>query len=148
MNVPPNLADALRQWIRKAEHDLEAANRIMVIEQDCPFDAVCFHCQQACEKYVKCLLTFLGIEAPRTHNLRLLFALIPADLGFPVPVDILAELNPYAVEVRYGDDWIEPRLADAHRALQTSAQVRTFVRDRMPPEVLVRNPVSPNENAR
>ena len=67
MNVPPEVVEILRQWVRKAEHDLEAASRIMAIEEGCPFNTVCFHCQQAVEKYLKCLLTYLGIEAPRTH---------------------------------------------------------------------------------
>jgi HEPN domain-containing protein len=57
MNVPPEVVEVLRQWVRKAEHDLEAPNRIMAIEEGCPFDTVCFHCQQAAEKYLKCLLT-------------------------------------------------------------------------------------------
>src|ERR1035441_10215418 len=68
MNVPPEVDEVLRQWVRKAEHDLEAATRIMAIEEGCPFDTVCFHCQQAAEKYLKCLLTYLGIQAPRTHD--------------------------------------------------------------------------------
>jgi HEPN domain-containing protein len=55
MNVPPEVVEILRQWIRKAEHDLEAASRIMAGEEGCPFDTVCFHCQQAAEKYLKCL---------------------------------------------------------------------------------------------
>jgi hypothetical protein len=29
MNAPPEVLEVLRQWVRKAEHDLEAANRIM-----------------------------------------------------------------------------------------------------------------------
>jgi hypothetical protein len=33
MNVPPEVVEVLRQWVRKAEHDLEAANRIMAIEE-------------------------------------------------------------------------------------------------------------------
>jgi HEPN domain-containing protein len=70
MNVPPEVVEVLRQWVRKAEHDLEAASRIMATEEGCPFDTVCFHCQQAAEKYLKCLLTYLGIQAPRTHDLK------------------------------------------------------------------------------
>jgi hypothetical protein len=42
MNVPPEVVEVLRQWVRKAEHDLEAANRIMAIEEGCPFDTVRF----------------------------------------------------------------------------------------------------------
>jgi HEPN domain-containing protein len=41
------------------------------------FDMVSFHCQQAAEKYLKCLLTNLGIQTPRTHDLRMLVSLIP-----------------------------------------------------------------------
>ena len=42
MNVPPESIEILRQWVRKAEYDLEAANRIMATEEGCPFDTVCF----------------------------------------------------------------------------------------------------------
>ncbi len=47
MNVPPEVVEVLRQWVRKAEHDLEAASRIMAIEEGCPFDTVCFHLDYA-----------------------------------------------------------------------------------------------------
>jgi HEPN domain-containing protein len=100
MNAPPEVVEVLRQWVRKAEHDLEAASRIMAIEEGCPFDTVCFHCQQAAEKYLKCLLTYLGIQASRTHDLQALALLIPVKQGFPIRAEDLAELNPYAVNVR------------------------------------------------
>jgi hypothetical protein len=35
MNVPPEVLEILRQWVRKAEHDLEAAGRIMAVEEGC-----------------------------------------------------------------------------------------------------------------
>ena len=31
MNVRPEVVEVLTVWVRKAEHDLEAANRIMAI---------------------------------------------------------------------------------------------------------------------
>ena len=89
----------------------------MVVEEGCPFDTVCFHSQQTAEKYLKCLLTFLGIQTPRTHDLKALLLLVPAGEGFPLRVDHIVELNPYAVGVRYADDWREPQLSDARRAL-------------------------------
>ena len=136
MNVPPEVVEVLRQWVRKAEHDLEAASRIMAIEEGCPFDTVCFHCQQAAEKYLKCLLTYLGIQAPRTHDLQALAVLIPVEQRFPLRVEDLAELNPYAVNVRYADDWREPQLNDAKRALALASKVRAAVRELMPPPVV------------
>jgi hypothetical protein len=53
-----------------------------------------------------------------------------------VRVEDLVELNPYAVDVRYADDWREPQLSDARRALALAARVRDAVRERMPPQVL------------
>jgi HEPN domain-containing protein len=108
----------------------------MSIEEGCPFDTVCFHCQQAAEKYLKCLLTLLAIQAPRTHDLKAIAALIPLELRFPVRVEDLAELSPYAVDVRYADDWREPQLNDAKRALALASQVRTAVRELMPAPVV------------
>ena len=110
MSAPPEVVEILRQWVRKAEHDLEAASRIMAAEEGCPFDMVCFHCQQAAEKYMKCLLTYRGTQTPRTHDLKALAALIPPEQKLPLRVEDLVELNPYAVDVRYADDWREPQL--------------------------------------
>jgi hypothetical protein len=36
MSVPPETIEILRQWVEKAEHDLEAARRIMVVEEVVP----------------------------------------------------------------------------------------------------------------
>ncbi len=117
------------QWLLKARHDLEAARRIMAIEEGCPFDTVCFHCQQAAEKYVKGLLTYLGIQAPRSHDLRLLAALIPVERGLAVTQDELSELSSYAVLIRYPDDWREPNLDAARRAMALALKVQDAVHD-------------------
>jgi HEPN domain-containing protein len=134
MNVPPEVLEVLAQWVQKAEHDLEAANRILALEDGCPFDTVCFHCQQVAEKYLKCLLTFRGIAAPRTHDLRALALLLPEDARLPMGSERLAELNPYAVQVRYAGDWPEPMLSDAHRALELATAVRQAARELLPAE--------------
>jgi HEPN domain-containing protein len=136
MTVPPEIADALRQWIRKTEHNLEAASRILAVAEGCPFDTVCFHRQQAAEKYVKCLLTYLGVQFPRTHDLKALVALIPIEQGFPIGGDLLSELTPYAVGCRYIDDWLELELADAQSAISLAREVRSVVRTQLPSAII------------
>ena len=131
----PELFEVLRQWVSKAEHDLEAARRIIEIEDNCPFDTVCFDCQQAAEKYLKCLHTYLGVSVPRTHDLKTLASLIPAEQHFPLRAEDLGELNPYAVDIRYIDDLREPRLSDAKRAMDLAAKVRDAVRELVPAQV-------------
>ena len=43
-----------RRWLSKAESDLTAARRLL--EAGGPYDAVCFHAQQAAEKGLKAVL--------------------------------------------------------------------------------------------
>ena len=63
-----------------------------------------FHCQQACEKLLKALLSHNGIAYPRTHNLRLLMDLL-ADAGNGLPNELieLDMLTPYGTLFRYED---------------------------------------------
>jgi HEPN domain-containing protein len=137
MTVPPEVLEILTQWVRKAEHDLEAARRIMAVEEGCPYDAVCFHCQQVVEKYLKAFLTLLGIQAPRTHNLDELAALLPPGKLLSVSARDLAAMNPYAVDVRYAYDWEQPLRQDAIRALQMAETVRKEVRNALPEQASV-----------
>ena len=85
MNVRPEVIEVLRHWVRKAEHDLEAVRRIMAVDDGCPYDTACFHCQQAIEKYLKALLTFAGVPALRTHDLERLLAELPPDRKLSLP---------------------------------------------------------------
>jgi HEPN domain-containing protein len=69
-----DVREAVRQWRSKAQSDLTAIEILRNSEQ-CPADAVCFHCQQFVEKLLKGLLTLHGVESPRTHDLRRLIQL-------------------------------------------------------------------------
>ena len=66
-----------------------------------------FHAQQAIEKALKAVLAQAGIAFRRTHDIAELLDRLE-DSGLPAPpyADRLDELNPYAVEMRYG--LIEP----------------------------------------
>ena len=57
-----------------------------------------FTAQQAVEKLLKCWIVLADKEPPRSHELSELAAL--AELAVPT---ILLELQPFAVEARYGD---------------------------------------------
>lgn len=44
-------------WVEKADHDLGSAKLIYLHIPEY-FDTIAFHCQQAVEKYLKCLLIY------------------------------------------------------------------------------------------
>jgi HEPN domain-containing protein len=62
-----------------------------------------FHAQQAVEKALKAVLAHARVVFRRTHDIAELLDLL-SDSALPLPphADRLDELNPYAVEMRYG----------------------------------------------
>jgi len=102
-----------QRWMRKAENDLRNVVIVLAAE-DPPLDTVCFHAQQAAEKYLKALLTCHGIPFGRTHDLSLLVDRLPPDSGVPGAVGDLEEPSHAAVEARYPgpDDDIDRALAE------------------------------------
>lgn len=135
MTGPLLQPDVVRQWVDMAEHDLTNARHTLALEEDCPYDTVCFHAQQCAEKYLKALLAYRGIDPPRTHDLTELQVLLPPG-GLVLPPD-LHLLNPYAVETRYPGPWEPLSREDAQRAVDIALAVRAAVRSRLSREVLL-----------
>jgi HEPN domain-containing protein len=103
-----------------AAQDLEACALLC----DSPVgDAVVgFHAQQAVEKSIKAVLSFHRIEFRRTHDLAWLMDLLEDRVSIrPPDAEWLDELNPYAVEARYGS--VDPEGLDRKKALQAAQAV-------------------------
>jgi HEPN domain-containing protein len=75
--LDPDAEGLLREWIEKADADLEVARRMAAEAADNLRirEIVGFHCQQAAEKYLKALLTRNQIEFPKTHDIKTLLQL-------------------------------------------------------------------------
>jgi len=60
--------DLVRGWVAKAESDLFVVHQIL--NTPGPYDAACFHAQQAIEKFLKSVLLLYDVPVPRTHDLE------------------------------------------------------------------------------
>lgn len=127
-------ADLVRGWLEKARRDLETAVR--ELNQAKPFtDIVCFHAQQAAEKYLKAYLIWKEFEFPRTHVLEdLVLLAAQKEPEFLNLKDEVTLLTPYAVETRY-PEFEEPLLEDAQEAVRIAKMVQHFILQRLPKEV-------------
>ncbi len=125
-------ADLVRGWLLKAESDL--ANVKMCLAAGQAFDTACFHAQQAAEKCIKAYLTAYEIEFPFIHNLEKLVELCAQrDASFLSVKALSQELTPYAVELRY-DDEFWPSVETVQQALDAALTIKGFVMDRLPKE--------------
>ena len=112
-------------WFDKAEADLTAAN-ILFESNPLVLDIVCFHCQQAVEKYLKGFLVFYDVEFPKTHILEYLIKL--CSKVDPVFNTIeLNELSQFAVRARYPHDSYAPEREETFYYLELGQNVRELV---------------------
>ncbi len=92
---------------------------------------VCFHAQQAAEKYLKAYLTAWGIDFPFVHNLEKLIELCAQrDPKFLSIKSLGQQLTPYAVSLRY-DAEFRPDIDVAEHALHAALAIKEFVADRL-----------------
>lgn len=105
--------ELIKGWIHKTKNDMGIAK--LALDNDAEYtDAICFHCQQAVEKYLKVYLIDQNILFKKTHSLSYLLDLIDETDKVSEEMYEKAEvLESYAVEIRYQDDWYEPTLEQA-----------------------------------
>lgn len=131
MPTPEEIAVA-SEWAAKAESDLRAAATLLRTK-DCPTDAVCFHAQQAVEKYLKALLTTLRVEFPKTHNIRRLVQLVEPHHRIELSESEQNSLTDYATTARY-PGFGEIPASEARRAVSLARRVRKQIRLLLPKE--------------
>jgi HEPN domain-containing protein len=117
------------EWVAKAEEALAVVKRISKANPPL-YDAACFHCQQAAEKYLKALLQESGLVVPRTHEpAALLDLLLPHEARLKSLRRGLLSLGRYTVDYRYPGKWATARQVEAARrhALQTRTAIRKLL---------------------
>ncbi len=117
-----DLAESARQWVAKAQEDLDAV-QILSSHPNPPRSMVCFHCQQYVEKLLKALLTVEGIEAPRTHNLRRLNQLAEAfQPQLTLMNDLADKLSAHGVQSCYPDETYVVDKVEMHRMVKAASE--------------------------
>lgn len=90
------------EWIEKAEGDYRTACREWRVRRQPNFDAVCFHAQQATEKYLKARMQEANITIEKSHNLiRLLDLVLAVEPTWEAFRPDLGVLNQFAAAFRY-----------------------------------------------
>lgn len=127
----PHPPESLDELVQHAENDLLAIENNLAGSR-VPWNVVCFHAQQAVEKYLKALLVGAGAKPARTHDLLVLLSACRAR-RLPVTAieDDCKALAPYAVLPRYAT---LPGEADGRAAAvmakRTTAVLRALLADR------------------
>lgn len=118
------ITSLVRQWLDKADEDYRLAEHLL--SEGAVFcSAICFHAQQAAEKYLKAVLVHLQIEFPKIHDLAELLDLIALkNPSISHELQDISELNPYGVENRYPGDYPGISREEASRAVALAGKAR------------------------
>ncbi len=119
---------ATREWVKKAEDDYQAA-LVLSRQRKTPLrDAVCFHCQQSAEKYLKARLEEACVRIPKTHDLEdLLNLAVPFEPLWTALEPALRRLTPFGAKIRYpGNEATAPQMKMAKQDIKVIRKEARF----------------------
>lgn len=120
----------VKNWFERGDNDLKAAE-ILFKEGGSP-NTVCFHSQQAVEKYLKGFLAHYEKHVRKIHDLdALLKACIEVVPDFKTLKEDIIFLSRFYTESRYPDDYVAFSKLDAKRAIESAARIKDFVLERI-----------------
>jgi len=126
--------ELINSWIKKAERDLLTANHELSFP-DAVTESICFHCQQAVEKFLKAYLVFLGIPFTKTHEIgELITKCENKDKEIFAFKEEADKLTDYAIDVRYPEELFQPTLEEAEEALEIAKKIKKFILSRITSE--------------
>ncbi|MEJ5226915.1 HEPN domain-containing protein [Thermodesulfovibrio sp.] len=115
------------RWFKKAENDIKNIENNLKSE-DFPTDTVCFHAQQAVEKFFKGALVYFQRDISKTHDLvRLLSEIVDLIPELKEFEEDLERLTEFSVEVRYPDTFYEPTLEEAKYSYEIATKIREII---------------------
>lgn len=115
----------VQDWINKAEKDIKTVE--IMREYNDLTEIICFHCQQAVEKYLKALLIKNDEDITKTHNIDfLLNKCFKYNNKFE---DFLGTaLSEYAVDTRYPDIRYIPSKEEMEDAISQMKEIIKIVK--------------------
>jgi len=124
--------EIVKEWIEKADEDFEFA-LVNFREEKQFFAQICFHFQQAAEKYLKAYIISRDLEFRKIHELPMLLKIC---LSKAPSFDDLEEecefLNTFYVETRYPVHWPTHFSRDeTEKAFQAAKAIQSFVKKKM-----------------
>jgi HEPN domain-containing protein len=126
------MSKVVRAWLDVADKDVASAR--VLRDAGGLTRAVCFHAQQAVEKYLKALLVVNGTQFGKTHDIADLLELLPGGHRPEITSDAASRLTQAAVADRYPEA-SAPSDEEARRLVDVAEQVRAFVRQLVPSDV-------------
>jgi HEPN domain-containing protein len=124
------ISQYVADWFMRGDDDIKTME-ILLKENGTP-NVICFHAQQAAEKYLKGYLAYHERHVRKIHDVTaLLDACVEIDSTFESLRDDTRFLGAFYVESRYPDDYVEFSKIDAEQAYKAATRIKNFVLEKI-----------------
>jgi HEPN domain-containing protein len=125
--VIDDLNDYVDKWLFRADEDTAVIDELLQADPRAYASTICFHAQQAVEKYLKALLAVKGVDFPKTHDVDFLLAECRKVTSAELEGIDLKSLTEFGVSVRYPDDFFVPEPSDATYYAEVARKIQAVV---------------------
>jgi HEPN domain-containing protein len=119
-------SDYIKNWLYRAREDLAVMKDLIDSNHEQFTSTICFHAQQAVEKYLKVFLIFHDVDFPRTHDVDFLLMECQKIDNNSFNLD-LKSLTEFGVSIRYPDDFYIPTVKESNEYFEITLDVSALV---------------------
>lgn len=122
----------LKNWLFRAKEDIAVIDSLFMTDPVLYASTICFHAQQAVEKFLKAFLIYNDVDFPRTHDVD--YLLLECQKIDPTNFNIdLGSLSDFGVSIRYPDDFYIPDKEETTRYRDNAHTIRSIVEKKIIP---------------
>lgn len=115
------------EWIKRSKSSLLLGKAKK--SEEIYYEDLCFQLQQSAEKALKAYLIFLGISPPKSHSFNIILQELGKYIQYPEELEMVIDLNDYAVQARYPGDFTKIDEEEYKTALRIAENVFEWVKE-------------------
>ncbi len=121
------VTEYVKSWFLRGDDDLKLIEVLLREKNPLP-NPICFHSQQAGEKYLKGFLAYKDLHVRKIHSLEVLIEdCISTDPSLEELRPSANFLDQFYIESRYPDNYIEFSLEQATNSYEAAKKISAFI---------------------
>ena len=123
-------SEYIKNWLFRANEDIAVITNLVDSGTEYYTSTICFHAQQAVEKFLKAFLVFHDIDFPKTHDLDFLLLECQKIDKEAFEID-LKSLTDFGVSTRYTDDFYIPEVKETLEYRDIALEIKEIFEKRL-----------------
>ena len=116
----------LEQWLFRANEDIAVIKTLSSEQIKVYTSTICFHCQQAVEKFLKAVLVYHKIDFPKTHDVDFLLNKCSTIENVNFENIDIKDLSDFGVDIRYPDYFYIPEVSETEEYIEIALKIKSI----------------------